>query len=180
MSNIINIQESKPKEHKQTSRKKRFILAAVVMVLFVGACIGIWLYFNNNSSKNNTNKANSSGTVESIVTGKYANGQAALDKSISNTTDPGAKAWMYIQKASISLNSGDYTNAYNFAKKAEELKADRYSAQMMADAAVKKGDKADAVAKYKLSISRITGTSGMDKLDIQELQGKISKLEGQK
>ena len=179
MSNIINIQDPKPRAHIYISRKKRLIII-VVFVLLIGVGMGIWWYLNNNSSTQNTDKANSSGTVESIVTGKYSDGQAALDKSINSTTDPGAKAWAYIQKSSIALNSGNYVDAYNFAKKAEELRPDRYSAQMMADAAVKKGDKADAIAKYKLSASRITGTSGMDKLDIQELQGKISKLEDQK
>ncbi|MEI7539390.1 MAG: hypothetical protein WCJ36_01295 [Candidatus Saccharibacteria bacterium] len=178
MSNIINIQDPKPRARIYISRKKRLIII-VVFVLLVGIGVGVWWYLNNSSTKN-TDKANSSGTVENIVTGKYSEGQAALDKSISGTADPGAKAWMYIQKSSIALNSGDYINAYSFAKKAEELKPDRYSAQMMADAAVKKGDIADAITKYKLSISRITGTSGMDKLDTQELQGKISKLEAQK
>lgn len=179
MSNIINIQGSKPNTRKRISLKKRLIIAAI-FVLLIGIGVGAWWYFNNNPSNKDEGTVNPNVAIMSVINGKYKEGQATLDKSINNTTDSAVKAKLYIEKSAISLNSKDYADAYNFAKKAEELKPDRYSAQMMAEAASQKGDKNEAIAKYKLSISRINGTSGIDKLDIQELQGKISKLEGQK
>lgn len=179
-----NIQQSTlPKVKKHLSIKKRIIIAVIAIVI-VTAGVLTWLYLNNYfSNRPVVNKQDlaivaSQTAVSSIISGDYNGGQKALDGSLSNATNPKDQAWIYIQKASVALNLNKYTEAYDFASQAEKLSPDVNSAQMLAAAAAKKGDNADAIAKYELAISRITGKSGMDKLDIQTMQDEINRLKG--
>jgi tetratricopeptide (TPR) repeat protein len=188
VGNIIKINRRKSwfrsgnNTDKKLLNKKRLVVAAIAITALIIIGIIIWWYMvsiHNHQSTQKYDESNSNKAIKSIITGDYSAGQSALDKSLDATTDPKEQAWLYIQKSSVALNLKKYNEAYDFAKKAEELNPDRTSAQMMADAAAKKGDNQEAISKYKLTISRITGTSGMDDLDKQELQDKISQLEGQ-
>lgn len=170
------------------------IAVIVICVISIGAAT--W-YFVNNSKKNKSpadnqkilelaklqEKAQKSFNIyneasKSVLSGNYDAGQAVLDKAIQGTSDNAEQASLYLQKSSIAINAGKYDDAYNFAKKAEDLNASVDSAKMMADAAVRRGDKDDAIVKYKLAISRITGTSEQDGLDKQDLQNNIKQLGG--
>lgn len=184
---------SRPRRH--FSLKKRIVIAVIVIcVISIGAAT--W-YFVNNSKKNKSpadnqkilelaklqEKAQKSFNIyneasKSVLSGNYDAGQAVLDKAIQGTSDNAEQASLYLQKSSIAINAGKYDDAYNFAKKAEDLNASVDSAKMMADAAVRRGDKDDAIVKYKLAISRITGTSEQDGLDKQDLQNNIKQLGG--
>jgi tetratricopeptide (TPR) repeat protein len=163
-------------------RKHSVLLKRVFIIVTILTIIGIsvWIYINNNrkSITNNDDQTDtaSSEAVGNIISGNYDAGQKVLDDSLDKTTDAKEQAWIYIQKASVAVNLNKYDEAYDFAKKAEELNPDINSAQMMAVAAAKKGDNTDAIAKYQLALSRITGTSGMDDLDRSSIQTEIDKL----
>lgn len=173
-----NITSNNNKRSKIKNKKTLVVIVILIAVLVLAGGIYLLLFFNKSVSDidNKTDAEVSQQAINSIIKGDYNGGQKILDDLLNRASTPSDQAWIYIQKASVAVNLNKYDEAYGFAQKAEELYPDINSAQMMALAAVKKGDKADAIVKYELAKSRITGTSGMDDLDRETIQGEINKL----
>jgi hypothetical protein len=174
--------DRRAKESKRPAKRrlsKKWLLGLVTIVLLIIAGAACFLIFGSGLFKTKTSSPTKHGStvVVSALASYYSSNQSALDQKLESAKDNKGKAWLYIKKSSLALNTDYFNEAYEFAKKAEALDPTTSSAQMMADAAAKKGDKADAIAKYKVAISRITGTTGMNKLDIESLQNSIKKLE---
>jgi len=184
----------KPKKH--SLHKKLIILVALVFL--VSGAVAVWWYVNNRSNNQAAlvqarlqaeqakvqEKATKSENVyyvasKNAASGNYVASQAVLDKALKDVSGSSEQADLYIQKSSIALNAREYGDAYGFAQQAEKLDPTVSSAQLMAEAAAKKGNNAEAITNYKLAISRITGTSELDELDKQNLQDAIKQLGGQ-
>lgn len=183
-----------PQLKKHVSRKKFWIIGAGVLAVVV-VVVGIWWFMASRSgvAQTNTQKKTTQVQTEKTIaaaatvaysdasqaahTGDYSGGQATLDKVADQTTDSVAKAVIYTQKSSIAYNSGKYDDAYSFAKKAEEINPTVSTASLMARAAEKQDNKKEAIAQYKVAVSRITGNTELDELDRQELNNNITKLE---
>jgi len=192
MSFLKRLQSGSP--IKKLHLSKKTIIASVIIIV-VG--LGAWFvvtrtglvsqYLNPKSSKAvdkavqvKAEKASAAynAAYTEFISGDEAAAQATLDKEMTDSSSSMDKAKVYLQKTSIAMNSGDYKNAYIFAKKADELNPTKASAQMMAMAAVQDENISEAITDYKLALSRIAGTSGMDELDKQELKDKIKDLGG--
>lgn len=183
----LNRFNSKPEDkiRKIKPKTKTFILIGLMLLVSAGVISLFVSGFINNiisPSKNQSQqvpKAAISGSnpvAESVITGDYSGGEAILDKAIAATNNIEDQAWIYIQKSSVAINLGHYNDAYDFAKKAEALVPTESSAQMIAAAAAKLGNKDEAISEYKIAISRITGASGMDEADRNSLQEEINLL----
>lgn len=181
---------SKLVSKKRLSHKK-WLLIIMLTLVFFGCGVAAWWHFiynrsitNQNQSQNAINKAESSQKLydqadRSASSGDYAAGQALLDKSVKTDSSLQDQSWIYIQKTSIALNAKNYVDAYDFAKKAESIYPTENSAQLMGDAAIGKGDDAEAIKQYKIAINRITGNSEIDKSDKSYLESVIERLGGQ-
>lgn len=106
----------------------------------------------------------------------YEGGQSVLDSQLAVAKDKYETAEIYLSKSSLALNFGLYDEAYLFAQKSEEANPTVTSAKLMGAAAAKRGDNADAIEKYKLAISRITGDTEQDQTDRDSIQRKIDEL----
>lgn len=169
---------------------KRIAIITITVLLLAGVSYGIWYSIDlNNKSRIKTEQAEQLKKAEKsfstyndalkvVSSGDYTGGQAIIDNSIKNTSDKVEQAKLYLQKSSIAYNANKFDEAYDNAKKAEDLSPDVNSAKMMAAALAKNGDKTGAIKDYQLALSRITGTSELDELDKQDLRDAIKQLEG--
>ncbi len=196
MSDTISQQRSMIKSQKNGFKKKLItILLAVVLVFLV---LGGWWYTKYLSDQSNLKSAQAQAEKTQAIqqkaaasafvyneaskqtaSGSYTAGQAVLDKAIQSEVDISSEAYLYIQKSLVAYNVGKYDDAYNFAEKSESVNPTVSSANIMAMAAEKKGDKNEAIAKYKLAISRMVGDSEMINSDRLDLQNNIRRLGGQ-
>lgn len=188
MSESKQNQINEQKLQKKSSHIKRVSIIVITVLIIPSVMAFLWYFGLNNSSTKNEqikllektqNSFNNYNEASKLVLTKgYEAGQAMLDGLIKNVNNNVDKADLYIQKATIAINSNKYDDAYNFAKNAEDLDPSISSAQTMAVAASKKGDNQDAIIKYKLALSRIIGTAEMDELDRQDIRNAIVNLGG--
>lgn len=185
MSYSAKEQKLAKKSHNIHFSKKWIIIVASAVL--VGAIISYLLYFYNQNPKVDVQTslekakvmdANYSDALKKSLSGDYAGSQKSLDNTIVESIGKSDEAWIYIQKSSIALNALKYDDAYNFANKAEELFPTVSSVKLMAAAADAKGNKDEAIQKYKLALSRIAGDSDLDKLDKNDLINIIKELGG--
>jgi len=178
----------KNKKHKKSAGhqiSKRYIFVAVLVVIGTAVVTLLLLSIFNKPTatpeqlafqKDAQSEAAFNDAQSAASSGDYNSGQAILDKAISDSTNDADTAWAYIQKSTVALNAEKFDEAYDFAKKSEDLAPTKTSVLLMANALEAKGDKSGAIANYELAASRITSNSELDDLDKQEIQATISQL----
>lgn len=180
-STIVSVQ-------KNSVLIKRILIVIAIVLILAGISFGVWYFIDlNNKNQKITEqskileKAQESFNIynnasSKAISGDYTAGLKILDDAINNTTINSEKAKIYLQESSIAFNLDKFDDAYEFAKKAEDLYLDVNSAKMMAAAQAKRGNTKDAIVKYELALSRITGNSELDELDKQDIRNDIKKL----
>jgi tetratricopeptide (TPR) repeat protein len=155
--------------------------------LLVSTGLVVWLYFsgpnNNQNLQTKQEKINSSNklffsAMDEAGNVSYDSGQSVMDEALNSASSDEDRAHIYTQKSSLAINVGKYDDAYNFAKKAEEISPNLSSAQLMALSSESKGDIQEAIKNYHNALNRMTGNSGADDFDKQDIVNKIKSLGG--
>jgi len=155
------------------------IVAAVVVVALGGYWVASLIGDNGSNSSDTSTPSYDYNTVAANVNdSNYAPAINALDKQIKTTPDKSQKVSFLMQQASLATKAKKYDDCISFAKKADAIQPTSGAAYLQAQCATGNGDKATAIADYKLAISRLDPNNELDKLDIQDYQDAIVQLGG--
>lgn len=165
---------------KKRNHSLIFLCIAIGAALIVGGTLLIIYLDSNDTKKQDLDTAviaaNPADPANFVISGDYEGGQKKLDDNLAASTDDSSRSAIYINKSSIAINMGEYDDAYEFAEKAEELLPTVSSAKLMASALAKQGLKEEAIEKYQIAISRITGDSDNSQTEKSSIQLKIDSL----
>jgi len=184
VSNIINIQEPKPRKHKRISRKKRVIIIAIVVIVFAGGVISGWFFVSYQLAVQRENNSKEliklfDDADKLVNTGKTDQAIAAYDVLIKKTNNTDQKASLLLNKATLYKQNKNYDKALTIAKEAESYSPKNSSvAGYIAQTYAEKGDKKNAIIYYKKAISLVDKTSPMSGSDITDYQNMIKSLGG--
>ncbi len=163
MTNIISL--DKAKQHKKGSRRQ-FLRYAIMVFVIAAIIAGVYLFIKGGTAKPVAKQpAVTTKKVEptryenaAYILDKqgYAQAQQSLDSQLNGSASSATQSSVYYDKAVVALNGKQYDDAKNFALKADKLAPTVKSAQLVAEVARKSGDKATAVAYYKIAIDRMT------------------------
>lgn len=159
----------------KSTHKKRLIILAVFVGLFLAGAGSSWLYVYFREKPTSQVLQEASKLEES---GKLVDALAYYDAAIKKTDDTGLKAFYTIGQASIYLNDGDADKALTVALKAMDIKASDNSAAFIARIYENKGDRAKAIEYYQKAIGLIDKSQTLSGEDIKYYQLKIDILSG--
>jgi hypothetical protein len=169
-------------------------LVAAILIVLAGMAFATYMlvhHFHNQKSNSTSTSTTASkfklDTKQSVgdqafgleLTGRYADAQKLLTDQIAKTSDKTKQGDYYAEKAGFAFNHKDYTNALNFAEKADVLHGTASSADWAGQSAETLGQKATAVKYYKLEVTRLGKPfTPSDRNTITALQAKITSLGG--
>ncbi len=179
---------------KVFSSKKRVMIFIIALILVISGLFCYWYFIINKPSgvdilNNGSSTADEVAAldksqnryiqaVRAVSVDGYDAGQSFLDDEIiSNTNNDVERSYLYIQKSDLAINNANMDEAIAFAEKAEGFYQSRISAVTLAQLYEKKGDKANAIKFYKLTIERTTeDAKQMLPYEINDYQLKINEL----
>lgn len=183
VAKIISTAETK--KSQPFSKKRLMAVVAVVATIAVGATT-ISMLMKPASPKQPTGLQKAMQSDELLAKanfwashGQYDEAVNNLKKAVEAMTDKNDKAFGYIQLSSLAYTNNKYEDTYQFAKQSESISPTQSSAQMMAEAAAKLGRKDEALEKFNLAITRVTGTDEGSLSDKRSLESKIAALKAQ-
>jgi tetratricopeptide (TPR) repeat protein len=190
VANIIKIHEKWHFGKLRLSRKKKWIIGIIIVILLIGGSVAAWLITSNQKSlktSTNTNQAKTAAearasfnNVDKLVnTDKTDEAKAAYDELIKNTSDPNQKAFLLLDKATLYLKDSKYDEALAIAKEAENYGPKSSGvASYIAQIYSLKGDKQNAIDYYQKAVSFVDKTDPMSGSDIKDYQDIIKYLGG--
>jgi tetratricopeptide (TPR) repeat protein len=154
--------------------KKATIVTICVAVLVVAAIVVAIVLIERARSPKLSLEDNAYNTA--VAEGDYAKGQQLLDDAIKKSTSKQNTANLYLQKASIALNSKRLQDAMQFAKKADSISPSNTTAEMIAGVAKAQGNKVLAIQWLNTAIKRLDkGSQGYQSI-LEDDQEKIQEL----
>jgi len=170
-------------KHKHSSRKKWFIISAVVIVLFAGGVAAGWMFISNQQPAQATlplTQDQFDQTISDAQTmannGDTSGASAAYDNAVKATNDTYQKSVLTLEKAVIYLNEKNYEQALVIAKQAESINSNFEVAKIIAQIYDEKGDKQNAITYYQKTIQLIDKNDPMASDDAEYYQGLITEL----
>jgi len=170
--------------------RKRLILIIVTVLVLGGAGFFVWQYVLKapTGSANNTNGSTATDTPtdveikgsvtdaqEAIAKKDYTTAYASLDAVIDKTADKPTKANLINEKASVAVAENDLDKALQLSLEAYKVYASNRTAQRVADAYARLGDKTKAIEYYRLALE-LTGNDTSINY-VRYYEAKIADLE---
>ena len=165
-----------PKKH----RSKRLLFVCVIVVVVVVLGITAWIFLRNRarSSNNSVSASQQISTPSDLANnGDYSQAQQQLAKQAAALTGQ-KQVDVYVQKATIALSAQQYSDALQFAQKAESLMPSSNTAYLVAASQQALGNNTEAIKYYQLAVSRIKNPTELQQIDIRDYQATIKSLGG--
>lgn len=182
MANIISVKQQKPGAKRKTAAK---IVFSIILVAALSA--GAWWYFmmykqavKSPAELDATNRtaALAKQTAEEWKIANtevdYEKGKATLNDQLQQAGTDVEKAKKYSQLAQLATNNGQHQEAFDYALQADGLNPTNTSARIVADKAVRLGNKAEAIKYYNLAIERTGDTTGDYKKEYLVEEAKLA------
>lgn len=158
MANIIKIHD------KKLSKLQIGIIIAITAIILVSVFF-IYKYQTTTKTVDKKNTISKSAKKlldrsvkvdEAVADGGYDDGQEVLDEALKSAATNSERSEIYVQKASLALNSSKSDQAIEFANAAEKANPSRLTATMLAIIAEQVGDKTLSLKYYRLVVERTT------------------------
>ena len=185
---------SKNKEHqkeanklrKRLSKRKKFIISAVVVVLIISAGFVWYVIYGQ---KDNLTKTPEAKTLDQINTeakvlidsGNTSAAKTEYVDAIKVTTSPEDKYFLLQNLSNVYLNDGEYDQALVVALEmdtADPSSVSDASKSLIASIYAAKGDKQQAIKYYQEAIGLVDPTYDWASQRISTYQTKINELNG--
>jgi hypothetical protein len=160
-----------------------WLVCAAGLLLVAATVCTVWLVHHHDarSTHISTEQVMSPSEVHAkasslFLTGHATAAQQLLDAQIAQAKSSVSEGQLYEQKASLAYSGTDFTEALQFAQRAEHLNPTVNSANLIATSAQALGNNALALQYYKLELQR--GGNSMLSTDKLELQLNIKALGG--
>jgi Flp pilus assembly protein TadD len=111
------------------------------------------------------------------LSGDYAGAQKLLDAARAKTEDSKSQAALYLSQATISLNSGNYTDAKTYATAADKLTPTPNTAALLGYIAAQTGDKVTARSFYQQAIDRLDKNANDYNTSLSDYKAKLQDLQ---
>ena len=177
-------QQSTPLSKKHSSRKKRWIVSFVLILVLCGVIVAWFVVTREKKTTPQTqdiNKATSQTVSDAQAlanNGKVDAAKAAYDAAAKNTNDNDQKSIFLSQKATLLFNNAQYEEALVVALEAESAKKDATAEGFIAQIYEKKGDKQKAIEYYQSALVLVDKSQPTSDVDIQYYQSVIRRLGG--
>lgn len=173
------------KSRKHTSRRKRFIIIAIFVILFIGGAVSSYLFlYVQKVSKPIMSDADISKIINDSVklanNGKVDEADKAYDDVVAKITDPYQKSILLSSEASNYFNKDDYDKALTITKEAYDLNQNELTASFLARIYEAKGDIQNAIYYYRKAIELIDQADPLSDSNIQHYQNMINILNKKK
>ncbi len=193
MSNNNNKHQTPPSPaRKHFSRKKRWITAAIFVILFFTGVGAAWFYVTIQKpaqeqeavllqTKRSQEVNKTTDEAEKLAfNGKGDEAKAVYDNAIKQTADSYQKSILLLNKANLLLNDSKYDDALVIAKQAEAINQNSAVTQYIAQIYEAKGDAPKAIEYYQKTIPLVDKSKPLADANIKYFQGRIEALDGTK
>lgn len=174
----------------QDTRFRRMAMVVGVVVMCALLAVGGWKWATTRSTpsqqaadltqaqKTQKLEGDYSKASQDASQGNYDQGLKTLEDSALAQPSKTDQAFVYTQAAALALNAQKYDDALRMAQKSESAYPTATSAQLQGDSLRKLGKTSEAIAQYKVALSRMTAKGEAADADRAWIRESITELGG--
>ncbi len=151
----------------------------IVVALIAGAMYAVHLH-SDTVQKNNSETLRFTPKEQSqkqASLGDYDGAQKVLSEQISKAGSNKAKADIYLEQATLAINTQNYTDAMKYARQDEKVLPTSGSAELIAQVATLQGDKQLTRTYLNMALSRVDKNKAGSNLLVRQYQAELDGLE---